>query len=307
MRLTTKSMYCSTSTWTPPHFSTQVLCNLGAEVGGEHRLGVGFRQVGETVRAGMSDHLVEIARRVERLEFVVQQVGIAETFGREPWNSASTLASTPSAGATSSRKSTMPRASRAFSSGVALAPLASSMASRSDLLGLPSRIDVVAHVGHTVGSQQPAERGQQRVLHLRGHPAVHAVGDDEVELSQARPRSICAISPASSSRLSRPKRLHAGAPWSICTCDRSMPDNTGAADALRRRGLRSPLRHSRFRARERSRHRVSPARTDGRPRPGVPGPTADTRPSCTASCRSRRAAGQSHRRMSRSARAWSAG
>jgi len=52
-----------------------------------------------------------------------------------------------------------------------------------DLFGLPSRIDVVAHVGHAVGSEKRAERGQQRFLHRRGHPAVDAVGDDEIELA----------------------------------------------------------------------------------------------------------------------------
>ena len=49
-------------------FVAQILCNLGTEVAGNHRLEVGLCQESESVRTRTSQHLVEIARCVERLE-----------------------------------------------------------------------------------------------------------------------------------------------------------------------------------------------------------------------------------------------
>jgi hypothetical protein len=115
-----------------------VLGDLGTVVGGEHHLGMRLGQIGQPVRAGTSHHLVEKARRVERLELVVQQVGIPESFvaGLE----------------------------FGHESGQRAAGQQHGIAHR--LLGLPARIHVVADVGHALGGQQPAERRQDRVLHV---------------------------------------------------------------------------------------------------------------------------------------------
>ena len=153
---------------------------------------MGFRQIAETMRAGTSHHFIEVARRVERLEFVVQQIGVRETFvarlelGQHPGQHA------VGGGHLLQEVDHAARLEHlGVGGGAGAAGQQHGVTHR--LLGLPARIDVVAQVGHALGSHHPAERRQDRVLHVRGHPAVHAVSDDEVELpkrGQVHPRDV---------------------------------------------------------------------------------------------------------------------
>src|SRR6202162_2275716 len=52
----------------------QLLCNLGAVIACEHDLRSRLRQVSQTVLTCALHHLEEVAGRVERLQFLVQQV-----------------------------------------------------------------------------------------------------------------------------------------------------------------------------------------------------------------------------------------
>jgi len=77
-------MYCSSNTWTPALFFPHVFRDLRAVVVRDHRLWPRLRQEGQAVSTGPLQHLVEIARRIERLELIMQQIRIPETFGERP-------------------------------------------------------------------------------------------------------------------------------------------------------------------------------------------------------------------------------
>jgi hypothetical protein len=131
---------------------------------------MGFRQIAETMRAGTSHHFIEIARRIERLEFVVQQIGVRETFvarlelGQHPGQHAvgggHLLEEVDHAAGLQHL---------CLRGGAGAAGQQHGITHR--LLGLPARIDVVTHVGHALGSHHPAERRQDRVLHIWEQPS----------------------------------------------------------------------------------------------------------------------------------------
>ena len=50
---------------------------------------------------------------------------------------------------------------------------------------MPTRIGVVAHVGHAVRRQVRGADLENLVLNLIGHPGIHAVANDVIELAEA--------------------------------------------------------------------------------------------------------------------------
>ena len=130
-------------------------------------------------------HLEEVAGRVERLQFLVQQViipgvpsdglVISQHPAKHAVGRGHLLQETDHAARRLHLLVRRFRPAAAQQHGVA-----------HDLLGLPARIHVVTDVGDALGSQRRADRRKNRPLHFVRHPAVHPVADDEIELPQRR-------------------------------------------------------------------------------------------------------------------------